>query len=158
MVNKALIKNNSLFADFNDQQIAKLAAIFTERTFKSGETVIPEHAENKEMMILVEGRVAIEVGLSLSANAEKAVVTMEDNPGRIIEWSSAIDTTKAGATAGARAAADTRVIVAEGAAVLKLLEQDKELGWKFMHKILLVIASRLKDTRLQLVSMAAQCR
>lgn len=158
MVDKSLIKNNSLFADFNDSQVSKLAAIFSERSFKSGEAVIPEHAENKEMMILVEGRVAIEVALSLSATAEKAVVTMEDNPGRIIEWSSAIDTTKAGATAGARAAADTRVIVAEGADVLKLLEQDKELGWKFMHKILLVIASRLKDTRLQLVSMAAQCR
>ena len=158
MVDKSLIRNNSLFADFNEQQVAKLAAIFTERSFKFGETVIPENAENKEMMILVEGRVAIEVALSLSASAEKTVVTMEDNPGRIIEWSSAIDTTKAGATASARAAADTRVIVAEGAAVLGLLEQDKELGWKFMHKILLVIASRLKDTRLQLVSMAAQCR
>jgi CRP-like cAMP-binding protein len=158
MVDKSLIRNNSLFADFNEQQVAKLAAIFSERSFKSGQTVIPENAENKEMMILVEGRVAIEVALSLSASAEKTVVTMEDNPGRIIEWSSAIDTTKAGATAGARAAADTRVIVAEGADVLRLLEQDKELGWKFMHKILLVIASRLKDTRLQLVSMAAQCR
>jgi CRP-like cAMP-binding protein len=158
MVDKSLIRNNSLFADFNDQQVAKLAAIFTERSFKSGETVIPENADNKEMMILVEGRVAIEVALSLSASAEKTVVTMEDNPGRIIEWSSAIDTTKAGATASARAAADARVIVAAGSEVLNLLQQDKELGWRFMHKILLVIASRLKDTRLQLVSMAAQCR
>ena len=158
MIDNAVIKGNSLFADFNDGQLGKLAAIFSERSFKAGETVIPEHAENKEMMILVEGRVAVEVAMSLSANAEKTVVTMEDNPGRIIEWSSAIDTTKAGATAGARAVADTRVIVADGADVLKLLEQDKELGWRFMHKILLVIASRLKDTRLQLVSMAAQCR
>ncbi|MCU0607679.1 MAG: cyclic nucleotide-binding domain-containing protein [Candidatus Edwardsbacteria bacterium] len=158
MVDKALIKDNSLFADFGDAQLAKLAAIFSERSFASGETVIPEHAENKEMMILVSGRVAIEVALSLSASAERTVVTMEDTPGRIIEWSTAIDTTKAGATAGARAAADTRVIVADGAEVLKLLQQDKELGWKFMHRILLVIASRLKDTRLQLVSMAAQCR
>jgi len=158
MIDNAVIKGNSLFADFNDGQLGKLAAILSERSFKAGETVIPEHAENKEMMILVEGRVAVEVAMSLSANAEKTVVTMEDNPGRIIEWSSAIDTTKAGATAGARAVADTRVIVADGADVLKLLEQDKELGWRFMHKILLVIASRLKDTRLQLVSLAAQCR
>jgi hypothetical protein len=158
MVDKSLIKSNSLFADFNEQQVAKLAAIFSQRSFTSGETVIPENAENKEMVILVEGRVAVEVALSLSASAERTVVTMEDNPGRIIEWSSAIDTTKAGATAGARAAADTQVIVADGGDVLRLLEQDKELGWRFMHKILLVIASRLKDTRLQLVSMAAQCR
>ena len=158
MIDTSLIKSNSLFADFSDGQLAKLAAIFSERSFKAGETVIPERAENKEMMILVEGRVAVEVSMSLSASAEKTVVTMEDTPGRIIEWSTAIDTTKAGATASARAVADTRVIVAEGGDVLKILQQDKELGWKFMHKILLVIASRLKDTRLQLVSMAAQCR
>ena len=158
MIDKSLIKSNSLFADFSDGQLAKLATIFSERSFKAGETAIPEHAENKEMMILVAGRVAVEVAMSLSANAERTVVTMEDTPGRIIEWSTAIDTTKAGATASARAVADTRVIVAEGSDVLKILEQDKELGWKFMHRILLVIASRLKDTRLQLVSMAAQCR
>jgi CRP-like cAMP-binding protein len=158
MIDKSLIKSNSLFADFSDGQLAKLAAIFSERSFRAGEVAIPENAENKEMMILVDGRVAVEVAMSLSASAERTVVTMEDTPGRIIEWSTAIDTTKAGATASARAVADTRVIVAEGSDVLKILEQDKELGWKFMHRILLVIASRLKDTRLQLVSMAAQCR
>ena len=35
---------------------------------------------------------------SLSASAEKLMLTSEDSPGRIIEWSSAIDTTKSGGT------------------------------------------------------------
>ena len=158
MIDKAILKGISLFSDFTDAQHQKLAEVFSEKKFQSGELMIPDRAENKEMMILLQGKVAVEVSMSLSPSAEKMVVTMEDSPGRIIEWSSAIDTTQSGGTAGARAVADTRVIIADGQRVLKLLEQDKDLGWKFMHKILLVIGSRLKDTRMQLVSMAAQCR
>ncbi len=158
MIDKNILKSISLFSDFSDKEIGKIAALFSERSFKENEVLIPEQSENRELMILLEGSVAVEVGLSLSASAEKLMLTSEDNPGRIIEWSSAIDTTKSGGTASARALKPTKVLVADGQALVSLFKSEKELGYKMMHKILLVIASRLKDTRLQLISMAAQCR
>ena len=158
MVDKKLLKDNSLFSDCSQAEIDKLAPLFSERSYAANQVMIPEQSENRELMILLEGSVAVEVGLSLSASAEKLMLTSEDSPGRIIEWSSAIDTTKSGGTASARALKDTKVLVADGQALVSLLKSEKELGYKLMHKILLVIASRLKDTRLQLISMAAQCR
>lgn len=158
MTDKNILKNISLFSDFSDKEIEKMAALFSEKSFQENEVLIPEQSENRELMILLEGSVAVEVGLSLSAAAEKLMLTSEDSPGRIIEWSSAIDTTRSGGTASARALKPTRVLVSDGQALVTLFKSEKELGYKMMNKILLVIASRLKDTRLQLISMAAQSR
>ncbi|MBI4726107.1 cyclic nucleotide-binding domain-containing protein [candidate division TA06 bacterium] len=158
MVDKKLLKDNSLFSDCSQSEIDKLSPLFSERSYVANQVMIPEQSENRELMILLEGSVAVEVALSLSASAEKLMLTSETSPGRIIEWSSAIDTTKSGGTASARALKPTKVLVADGQALVGLLKSEKELGYKLMQKILLVIASRLKDTRLQLISMAAQCR
>jgi CRP-like cAMP-binding protein len=158
MVDKKLLKEITLFGDCSQPEIEKLAPLFSERSYTANQVMIPEQSDNHELMILLEGSVAVEVGLSLSASSEKLMLTSEDSPGRIIEWSSAIDTTKSGGTASARALKPTRVLVADGQALADLLKSEKELGYKLMQKILLVIASRLKDTRLQLISMAAQCR
>lgn len=151
------LKKISIFAEFSPSELSRLSSLFTEKRFRAGEEMIPEHSENREVMILVEGQVAVEVATRLGQNAERLVLTMELTPGRIIEWSSAIDTVKSGGTASARAVKDTTVLVADGAAVYKACQDDPKMGLKFIHQILLVIASRLRDTRLQLVSMAAQC-
>ncbi len=151
------LKKISIFADFSDGELGKLAPLFSERGYRAGEVMIPEQADNREVMILVEGQVAVEVATRLGRNAEKLVLTMELTPGRIIEWSSAIDTVKSGGTASARAVKDTTVLVADGTAVFKACQDDPKMGLKFIHQILLVIASRLRDTRLQLLSMATQC-
>lgn len=151
------LKKISIFAGFSDGEIGKLAPLFGERKFQAGEVMIPEQAENREVMILVDGQVAVEVATSLGQSSEKLVLTMELTPGRIIEWSCAIDTVKSGGTASARAVKETTVLVADGQAVFKACREDPGMGVKFIHQILLVVASRLKDTRLQLVSMAAQC-
>jgi CRP-like cAMP-binding protein len=151
------LKKISIFAEFSPSELSRLSSLFTERRFRAGEVMIPEQAENREVMILVEGQVAVEVATRLGQNAEKLVLTMELTPGRIIEWSSAIDTVKSGGTASARAVKDTAVLVADGTTVYKACQDDPKMGMKFIHQILLVIASRLRDTRQQLVSMAAQC-
>lgn len=151
------LKKISIFADFTDGELSKLAPLFSERKYKAGEVMIPEQAENREVMILMDGQVAVEVATRLSQASERLVLTMETSPGRIIEWSSAIDTVKSGGTAAARAVKDTTVLVADGQAVFQACRDNPAMGIKFIHQILLVIASRLRDTRMQLVSTATQC-
>jgi len=150
------LKTISIFTDFSDAELGKLAPLFSPKTYKANEVMIPEQAENREIMILQDGQVAVEVATRLSESAEKLILTMEMSPGRIIEWSSAIDTVRSGGTASARAVKDTTVLVADGAAMFKACQDDPRMGLKFIHQILLVMASRLRDTRLQLLSMTAQ--
>ena len=120
--------------------------------------MIPERAANKEMMILLEGKVAVEVATRLSESADRLVLTMELSPGRIIEWSDAFDQVQSGGTASARAVTAVKVLVAEGQKVCDLCNRDPAMGVKLLRGIMQVLTSRLKDTRMQLVSMAAQCQ
>jgi CRP-like cAMP-binding protein len=158
MADKNLLKKLNFFSDFSDTELEKLAPLFTERNYQAGETMIPEHAENKEMMVLIEGKAAVEVATRLSESAEKLVLTMESSPGRIIEWSNAFDLVQSGGTASARAVTDVKVLVAEGQKVYDLCNKEPQMGLKLLQLILQVLTSRLKDTRMQLVSMAAQCQ
>lgn len=158
MADKDLLKKLNFFSDFSDAELSKLAPLFSERSYRAGETMIPEHAENKEMMVLIEGKSAVEVATRLSESAEKLVLTMESSPGRIIEWSNAFDLVQSGGTASARAVSDVKVLVAEGQKVCDLCNKEPQMGLKLLQLILQVLTSRLKDTRMQLVSMAAQCQ
>jgi len=158
MASKDILKKLNFFSDFSDAELEKLAPLFSERSYRAGETMIPEHAENKEMMVLIEGKAAVEVATRLSESAERLVLTMESSPGRIIEWSNAFDLVQSGGTASARAVSDVKVLVAEGQTVCQLCTKEPQMGIKLLQLILQVLTSRLKDTRMQLVSMAAQCQ
>ncbi|HAD82534.1 MAG: hypothetical protein A2509_01520 [Candidatus Edwardsbacteria bacterium RIFOXYD12_FULL_50_11] len=158
MVNKDVLKKLNFFSEFSDSELGKLAPLFSQRIYKAEQTMIPERAENTEMMVLVEGKVAVEVATSLSESADRLVLTMELSPGRIIEWSNAFDLAQSGGTASARAVSDVTVLVAEGQKVCQLCTKEPQLGIKMLQLILQVLTSRLKDTRMQLVSMAAQCQ
>lgn len=156
MATVEMLRKISLFSDFSDDEIGKLAPLFRERSYPEGEVIIPEQADNREMVILISGAVAVEVALTLHNQSERLSLSMEEEAGRIIEWSSAIDTTRSGGTASARAISLTRVLAADGEAILKVCDENPRLGYRLMRRILLLIASRLKDTRMQLVSSLAQ--
>lgn len=158
MANKDILKKLNFFSEFSAAELDKLAPLFSERSYPAGQVMIPERAENKEMMVLIEGKAAVEVATRLSDSAERLVLTMESSPGRIIEWSNAFDLVQSGGTASARAVSDVKVLVADGQKVCQLCTQEPQLGIKLLQLILQVLTSRLKDTRMQLVSMAAQCQ
>jgi CRP-like cAMP-binding protein len=158
MVNKDVLKKLNFFRDFSDAELGKLAPLFSQRSYQADQSMIPERAESTEMMVLVEGKVAVEVATRLSESADRLVLTMELSPGRIIEWSNAFDLVQSGGTASARAVSDVTVLVAEGQKVYQLCIAEPQMGIKMLQLILQVLTSRLKDTRMQLVSMAAQCQ
>jgi len=156
MVTKDTFKTLALFSSFTDAELEKLAALFSVREYGSGQIINTEGAESREVVILLEGSVEVEMTSSLSDSIEPIVLSTERTPGRIIEWSSAIDATRSGGTALSRAVDPTKVLAADGAAIKALCDQDLQLGYKFIQQIVLVIASRLKDTRTQFLSVASQ--
>lgn len=158
MGDKNTLKKLNFFSDFSEAELDKLAPLFGERSYAAGQTMIPERAANTEMMILLDGKVAVEVSTRLSENADRLVLTMETSPGRIIEWSDAFDLVQSGGTASARAVSDVKVLVAEGRKVYDLCSREATMGIKMFQLILQVLTSRLKDTRMQLVSMTTQCQ
>ncbi|HBE73107.1 MAG TPA: hypothetical protein DDW31_03310 [candidate division Zixibacteria bacterium] len=156
MVSKEIFRKLALFSNFSDGELEKLGALFTVREFGSGQLINSEGAENREVIILLEGSVAVEMSSSLRDSSEPLVLSTESTPGRIIEWSNAIDSTRSGGTALSRAVDPSKVLAADGAAVKALCDGDIGLGYKFIQQIALVIASRLRDTRTQFLSACSQ--
>jgi hypothetical protein len=156
MVSKDVFRRLALFDSFSDGELEKLGALFEVRQFGSGQIINPEGAENREVIILLEGSVAVEMSSALRDSTEPLVLSTESTPGRIIEWSNAIDSTRSAGTALSRAVDPSKVLAADGAAVKALCDGDVGLGYKFVQQIVLVIASRLKDTRNQFLSACSQ--
>lgn len=146
----------ALFANFSDDELGKLAALFRESSHGSGEIILPEGGQRQEVVILLEGSVSVEMSSALKDSSEPLVVSTESTPGRIIEWSSAIDAVRGGSSALVRAVDPTRVLRAGGAEVKDLCDREPALGYKFVQQIVLVIASRLRDTRGQFLSACSQ--
>lgn len=156
MAAKEDFRRLALFANFSDDELEKLAGLFQERSYGSGQIIVPEGGERQEVAILLEGSVSVEMTSALKESSEPLVVSTESTPGRIIEWSSAIDAVRGGESALVRAVDPSRVLAADGASVKELCDREPALGYKFVQQIVLVIASRLRDTRGQFISVCAQ--
>ncbi len=156
MATKEAFRRLALFANFSDEELEKLAGLFGERTYGSGEIIVSEGGERLEVVILIEGLVSVEMTSALKDSSEPLVVSTESTTGRIIEWSSAIDAVRGGESALVRAVDPSRVLVADGASVKELCDREPSLGYKFIQQIVLVIASRLRDTRGQFLSVCSQ--
>ncbi len=156
MVPPEIFRRLALFADFSDQELEKLSRLFQEREYGSGEIIAPEGGVREEVVILLEGSVSVEMTSSLQGRAEPLVIATESTPGRIIEWSSEIDAVKGGGSALLRAIDPARVLVASGREVKDLCDGEPTLGYKFIQQIVLVISSRLGDTRNQFLSVCSQ--
>jgi CRP-like cAMP-binding protein len=156
MAAKEAFRRLALFANFSDDELEKLAGLFRERDYGSGEIIVPEGGERQEVVVLLEGSVSVEMTSALKDSSEPLVVSTESTPGRIIEWSSAIDAVRGGESALVRAVDPSRVLAADGTAVKELCDREPGLGYKFVQQIVLVIASRLRDTRGQFLSVCSQ--
>lgn len=156
MVSKDVFRRLALFANFSDNELEKLAELFQERSYGSGEIIVSEGGQRDEVVILLEGSVSVEMTSTLKDSGEPLVISTESTPGRIIEWSSAIDSLKAGSSALVRTVDPSRVLVAEGSQVQALCDREPALGYKFIQQIVLVTSSRLRDIRGQFLSVCSQ--
>jgi signal-transduction protein with cAMP-binding, CBS, and nucleotidyltransferase domain len=156
MVAKEVFRELALFSNFTDGELEKLGALFSVREYGSGQIVVAEGGPRDEVVILLEGSVSIEMTSALKDSSEPLVISHESTRGRIIEWSSAIDAVRGGESALVRAVEPSRVLAADGASVKELCDREPTLGYKFVQQIVLVVASRLRDTRGQFLSVCSQ--
>lgn|GEM_PF-1176268 len=156
MVPKEVFRSLALFASFSDDELEKLGALFSVKEYGSGQIIAAEGEDRGEVLILLEGVVTVEMTSVLKESSESLVLSTESTPGRIIEWSSSIDAVRAGETSLKRAVDPTRLLAAGGQEVKALCDREPALGYKFVQQIVMVIASRLRDTRGQFLSVCSQ--
>jgi len=115
--------------------------------YKAGATIFREGDHSQYLFIIKTGQVVLEV--NMPPQGRRAFLTV--GPGEVFSWSALVEPRIENASA--RASVDSEVLRIEGAALMKLCEQDWPLGFEVYRTLTKVISSRLTATRLQFLNV-----
>ena len=150
MVSPELLRRFVFFAGFSDEELKQLAMAGREQAASVGEVLFMEGKHAHNLYFLTEGAVEI---LNVGNGNQESVAVSSLPAGELVGWSAVIEPYIY--TATARAARPSRVIVFAGADLEKLMSDD-HFSSLLMKKIAQVIGQRLKDTRIQLLSLFSE--
>ena len=150
MVSPELLRRFPFFSGFSDEELKQIAMAGREQVASIGEILFAEGKHAHNLYFLTEG----EVEILNAGNGDKESIAVSSLPaGEILGWSAVIGPYIY--TATARATQRSRVIVFAGAELEKLMSND-HFSSLLMKKIAQVIGQRLRDTRIQLLSLLTE--
>jgi CRP-like cAMP-binding protein len=131
----------------DNRYIDLLVGCATNVRFQAGEHLFREGGNADQFYLLRHGRVAIEI-----YGAERGSITlMTVGEGEMVGWSWLFPPYRW--VFDARALELTRGIALDGKCLRQKCEQDHELGYDLMKRIVQVLEQRLQATRLQLLNL-----
>ncbi len=146
-VDHALLKRSELFTTLDDAEATGLAGMAVGQTYRAGEEIFQENEEAYAICILLEGR----VGLMMEVGNGRRLTVSTVDPGEIFAWSGLV--APYNFTATARAVVDCTVAVFKSEDLLRVFDENPNLGYQVMRKLSFLIAQRLRDTQLQLLGL-----
>ncbi|HTT25389.1 MAG TPA: cyclic nucleotide-binding domain-containing protein [Thermoplasmata archaeon] len=119
------------------------------REFATGDHLVREGDVAESLHLILAGKVALEL-----VNAERPRLTVQTlGPGEVLGWSWLVPPHRW--RFDARALKPTRTWAIEAAGLRALLEARPEQGYRFLLRLLPVVAERLEHTRIQLMDIYA---
>jgi len=150
MVSPELLRRFVFFGGFSDEELKQLAMAGREQAASVGEVLFTEGKHAHNLYFLTEGVVEL---LNVGSGNQESVAISSLPAGELLGWSAVIEPYIY--TATARAARPSRVIVFAGADLEKLMSDDR-FASLLLKKVAQVIEQRLKDTRIQLLSLLSE--
>jgi CRP-like cAMP-binding protein len=136
------------FSGLRDEHLIKIADITNVRQFKGGERFFHEGDKQDYIYVLTDGRVALDMFVPHHGKMRISTIEQWD----IFGWSSVTPGIHQ-RTAGAVAVLDGDALAIDAEKLRQLCETDHDLGFMVMDQLASVVASRLMETRLQLIDM-----
>ncbi len=148
MIPVEILENFPHFQEFQQNELRALATLAEEERYKTGEFIFREGGQATKMFLLLEGRV--EMLMSTNAEGTKHELVMTVGPGEVFGWSALVEPYQL--TASAHCVTPVRVVSILGAGVQALMAMHCPMGFRLMQKACQVASSRLRATRVQLLS------
>jgi CRP-like cAMP-binding protein len=142
------LRRFELLSELNDAQMEKIAALTRRIEFKFRDRIFEENDAARDLYFLESGRVGIQIELG----SGRYMVVENISPGECFGWGALVEPYRY--TASAVCVEDTVLLATDGRAMRELMESDPHLGFVMMSGVAHIAALRLKDTRLQLISVA----
>jgi CRP/FNR family cyclic AMP-dependent transcriptional regulator len=149
MVSPELLRRFPFFSGLTDEEIKSIAMVSDEERHEADTFIFREGDKAQKMYVLIEGTVDIMVNTDEEGLERETVSTL--NHGDVFCWSSVVEPHSL--TASAFAATPVRVVAIDGAGLRAMFELDCHLGFRILQKAAVIISSRLKDTRIQMLSL-----
>ncbi len=146
MPQKQILKDHAFTHGLSDPQIDRLAGIATQVAFEDDEIVLIDKAHSTSFFLLLTGSVVVEL-----RTPQYAVRVQALGPGDVFGWSSLLDDQDT--LFQVRAREHTTALQMEGAALRACCKSDPKLGSEFFHRILRVVAGRVKATEVRFAEM-----
>jgi CRP/FNR family cyclic AMP-dependent transcriptional regulator len=148
MVPYRLLQGFDLFEGLNEDGLKAIAALGHEENFDEGEVIFQEGAEARRVYLLLEGRVTLRFRLPLKPPSRETTIDTISK-GEAFGWSALVRPHRL--TATAICSEPSRCLTFEREDLQRLFQESNAIGYVVMEHLTAVIASRLRDVRLQLI-------
>ncbi len=132
------------FRDLPEEDLVALASISSERSYAPGSTIFREGEIAEALLLLLEGRVALEKAIVLGRRGSRQATVDVVYPGQIFGWSAAISPYEL--TATAVCVEHARVLAIDAEALRRLAAERPALGYHVVSRLASVAGTRLRDT------------
>ncbi len=153
MIPYRLLQSFELFEGLNEDELKAVAALGHEENFDEGEVIFQEGTEARRVYLLLEGRVALRFRLPLKPPSRETTIETISK-GDAFGWSALVKPHRL--TASAICSEPTRCLAFEREDLIRLFQENNHIGYIVMEHLTAIIASRLRDVRLQLIRETGQ--
>ena len=154
MIDKQVLRNLrecDIFSALSDTELEKVASSVLEKQYEAGTTLFMEGDGAEELLVLQEGKVALQVTLSKEHGQTSRRVTVEIiGKNEVVGWSALVEPYTY--TLTAVCLQKVKALSISGNKLRWLLEDNHDIGFNVLKGLIKVIASRLEETRRVLIS------
>jgi len=147
MIPLMALRKSEIFESLTDDELTAIAKIACEETYEAGARIFVENEAAKNLYVVRDGRVAILINIGRSKQTIIDTVT----EGGSFGWSAIVPPYIL--TGTAKAVEKSRIIVIPGQELRALCRQNCNTCYTIMERLVAIISGRLRDTRLQLISL-----
>ena len=146
MPQKQILRDHAFTRGLSEAQIERLAGIATRVEFAENEVVLVDGARSTSFFLLLTGSVVVELRGGQYVMAVQAL-----GSGDVFGWSALLDDQDT--LFQVRAREHTTALQIDGATLKANCMSDPALGAEFFHRILRVVAGRVRATELRFAEM-----
>ena len=147
MVPVETLKKLDVFDGLNKTELEAVQGIAREEDFPRGTVIFNENEEAKSLFVLLQGNVAIQFEVGRNRQA----IVHSVSSGQAFGWSALVPPHRF--TASAKCVNKCKVVAVDTGGLRRLLDMDCHMGFVLMEKLSELVSARLRDTRMQLISM-----
>lgn len=151
MTAQQTLRECAVFSGLTNAELEKIASSALEKSYEAGITVLQEGGPAEELLVIREGKVAVQMTLPKAQGEMSRKVTVEVvTRGEVVGWSAIVEPHIYAFSAVCLQKATALSL--SGNKLRWLLRDDPRIGYEVLKGLIKVVASRLEETRHLLIS------